>query len=242
MNQQDPPAGLGYPPPPTQYPTQGYPPPGFYGYTPAPPPPPKKTHRVRTIVLSVFATLVVVFIALVLIGSAMNSAPTPTRSTAPVPTQQAPAPAAPAPTQAPTTVPQNTQDAQPRPYGASDFGSYVETDNDMTVFVSTPQDFSPSATSAGYAGLRAFATDVTVRNGTGQPLNPMMINVNASVDGQEAESVFDSAQGIGLPTTTILPGRSVTYRAVFSSPVEHGQVQVDVTTVTSTATFTGHNL
>jgi hypothetical protein len=230
MNKQDPPAG--YPPPesyPPQYPTVPW-------YTPAPPEPPKKPRRFLTIVLSVLGTLLVLILAAAAFGQGNTTTPTPTVA----PTEQAPAPAAPAPTQAPTTVPQDTQ-AQP-PYGASEFDRYVVTGNDMTVYASTPQEFSPSATAAGNTGVRAFATDITVRNGTGQPLNPAMISVNASVDGQEAENVFDSAQNVGLPTTTVLPGRSVTYRAVFSSPVENGPVQVDVTAVTSTATFYAQTL
>jgi len=253
---QDRPAGYpppgSYPPqyPPTQgYPQSGFPPPEFYGITPAPQPPPKKPRRVLTIVLSVLATLVLVLIALYTIGTNSTPAPTPA-SSRPVPTQQAPTPQAapvlPAPTQAPapttqapTTVPEDTSS-----YDSTQFGRPAVLSNGLQVQVSAPQGFTPSDTAAGNSGVRAFVTEITVRNGTAQPLNPSMISASASVDGQEAGSVYDSAQDIGLPTTNVLPGRSVTYRAVFSSPVEHGAVQVDVSPGFSngTASFTGSNL
>jgi len=258
MNQQDRPAGYpppeSYPPqyPPTQgYPQSGFPPPSFYGITPAPQPPPKKPRRVLTIVASVFVTLVLVLIALAVIGSTMtptSSGPAPSR---PVPTQQAPAPqvtpapvvpapVVPAPTQAPTTVAPDTSSS----YDSTRFGRSAVVGNGLQVQAGIPESFTPSATAAGNSGVRAFVTEITVRNGTGQALNPSMITASASVNGQEAGSVFDSAQDIGLPTTIILPGHSVTYRAVFSSPVEHGAVQVDVSPGFSngTASFTGTDL
>src|SRR4051812_2595324 len=251
MNQypQDRPAGYpppeSYPPqgPPTAgYPQSGFPPPGFYGITPAPPEPPKKKHTLRTIVLSVLGTLLIVVVLLGFVGA--NTTPTPApASSRPVPTQQAPTPQAapvpvvPAPTQ---TVPENPQSS----WGASQFDRYVVLESGLQVIASAPENFTPSATSAGNSGVRAFSTEITVRNGTSQPLNPSMISVNASVNGQQAESVFDSAQDIGLPTTTVLPGRSVTYRAAFSSPVDHGAVQVDVSPGfdNGTASFEGSTL
>ena len=252
MNQDRP---AGYPPPetyppqypPTQgYPQSGFPQPGFYGITPAPQPPPKKPRRVLTIVASVFVTLVLVLIALAVIGSAMtptSSGPAPSR---PVPTQQAPqaAPVVPAPTQAPTTQAPTTVPDTSSSYDSTQFGRPAVLSNGVQVQVSAPQGFTPSGTAAGNSGVRAFVTEITVRNGTAQPLNPSMISASASVNGQEAGSVYDSAQDIGLPTTNVLPGRSVTYRAVFSSPVEHGAVQVDVSPGFSngTASFTGSDL
>jgi hypothetical protein len=120
MNQQDPPAG--YPPPenyPPQYqgyPQTGFPPPGYYGgMTPAPVPP-KKTHRVRTVVLWVVG----IFVALIILGNLGGGSTPPTSPapapSAPVPTQQAEQ----APTQAPGTYSAGTyevgRDIQPGTY------------------------------------------------------------------------------------------------------------------------------
>lgn len=66
--------------------------------------------------------------------------------------------------------------------------------------------------------------------------------MSASVDGQEAAAVFDSAKKIsGAPNTTVQPGKSTTYTLAFSAPVESGDLQVDVRPgfVLDAATFTG---
>lgn len=260
----DPPAGLGYPPLGQEFSTQGYPPPGYgppSGYYPPPPEPPKKVTGKR-IVLRIVMTLVTLFAAFCAFaltvsafsGSSAAPAPTTHRS---VPTQQAPAPQAaptqvpapvaptqvPAPTQAPTTQAPTVPIAPEMTSDSTQFGRSAVVGNGLQVQAGIPQAFTPSATAAGSNGTRAFVTEITVRNGTGQALNPTMISVNASVNGQGASSVFDSTQGIGLPTTTVLPGHSVTYRAAFSSPVDHGAVQVDVSPgLTGTASFTGTDL
>jgi len=253
--QNSPPAGLGYPPPGQEFSTQGYPPPGYPppGYYQQAPEPPKKKVTGKRIVLRVVMTLVTLFAAFcafaLIVSAFSGSSAAPVPASRSVPTQQAPAPQA-APTQVPAPVaPTQTQTAPTVPIApettsdATQFGRSAMVGNGLQVQAGIPQAFTPSATAAGSNGTRAFVTEITVRNGTGQALNPTMISVNASVNGQEASSVFDSAQGIGLPTTTVLPGHSVTYRAAFSSPVDHGAVQVDVSPgLTGTASFTGTDL
>lgn len=58
--------------------------------------------------------------------------------------------------------------------------------------------------------------DATLVNGTAEPLSPMMINTQATTGEIEAEAVFDSASGIGMPTADILPGKSSQYKVAFA--------------------------
>jgi hypothetical protein len=53
--------------------------------------------------------------------------------------------------------------------------------------------------------------------------------LDASLDGRPAGQVFDSAQGMSMPTTSLLPGRDAMFTAAFSLPAASGELRVEVT-------------
>lgn len=63
---------------------------------------------------------------------------------------------------------------------------------------------------------RHVVLDVTVENGTGDNYDPRDLRMTASSGGQEAETAYDTGQGLnGYPTTTVLDGQSVTFEFGF---------------------------
>lgn len=58
--------------------------------------------------------------------------------------------------------------------------------------------------------------DVTIVNGTSAKYDPSMGYMTAQIGNTEAEEIFDSENGYdGAPSTSVLPGREVTYKAAF---------------------------
>lgn len=101
--------------------------------------------------------------------------------------------------------------------GVLAFGDAFVYDNGDAVTVSAPAEFSPSEWSFGGEGFpRHLRFEITFTNGSDEPFDPSMFSVTASSAGIEADSVFDSEQGIeGAPTTSVLPGASVTFVYAF---------------------------
>ena len=106
------------------------------------------------------------------------------------------------------------------------FGSTFTWDDGVAVTVGkgTPFTSGPYAAPASTKGL---LFTVTVTNGSKEPVNPMLINLQATSGQQQAEAIFDSEQGIDLPTADVLPGRSTTYKAAFSNPSAPFTMQVN---------------
>ena len=93
---------------------------------------------------------------------------------------------------------------------------YTWTDG-LSVKVSKPAAFKPSDTAAGTDQFKNFvAMTVTIKNGSKKNYDPSQFYMTVSSGDQEAEQVYDSGQGIsGTPSTTVLPGRSVTFKQAF---------------------------
>jgi hypothetical protein len=139
----------------------------------------------------------------------------------------------------------------PAPSGSTDpgagantapFGTPIRYPNGLEVTVAAPTTFTPSQYAAGDAGAKAFQVKITIKNGTNEVYQPPTTSVSASVDGQEAQSIFDSEKKVlGPPTTSVQPGKSTTYSLAFGSPTPSGDLQVDVRPgfVLNPATFTG---
>ena len=96
------------------------------------------------------------------------------------------------------------------------FGDTWEWEDGMQVTVSKPKKFKPSDYAAGTDGYTKFVQfTVTVKNGTSKKVDLIGMADAASGD-TEAHEVFDSGKGIsGSPSTSILPGRKVTYKVAF---------------------------
>ena len=78
---------------------------------------------------------------------------------------------------------------------------------------STPGgDDTPEPDSSGSADLTA---GITVHNGTDKAIDAMGISSTVQSGGKQADSVFDSAQNIEIPSGKIQPGKDLTFDVVY---------------------------
>ena len=114
---------------------------------------------------------------------------------------------------APTTEAAQTQDA------AEKFGSTATWPDGVSLTISKPQPFKPSEYAAGVDGVRKFAVvEVTLSNGGSAPVESLLLSLRATSGDSEAEPVFDSAKGIEMSASRVLPGKSLKWRQVFGQP------------------------
>lgn len=97
------------------------------------------------------------------------------------------------------------------------FGDTFTYDDDLSVTISQPEDFSPSETASGGEEFDThIQLEVTIQNETGEDYSPDLSHISASSGGQEGDSVFDSTQGLDSPpSTTLLDGQSTSYTVGF---------------------------
>lgn len=84
----------------------------------------------------------------------------------------------------------------------------------LRVTLSKAKAFKPSEYAAGAeSASHAVVLTATIENGSSTPFDPSLFTVSASSDEVEAESIFDSENGInGSPDTTLLPGHKVKFK------------------------------
>ena len=92
-------------------------------------------------------------------------------------------------------------------------------ENGVQLSVSAPEPYTPSEFAAGADLPDNLVFTITIRNDSSENLEPTPFP-QLSSGGQEASQIFDvSADGQEVsvpPTTVILPGQSVTWRAAWS--------------------------
>jgi hypothetical protein len=114
--------------------------------------------------------------------------------------------------------------------GVAAFGQRVTYDDGVAVEVTPPQAFTPSRYAFGNERDRAVSFEVTVINGSDQPLDTVTAIVRATHAGRDAPLIFDSEKGMGgAPQGTVLPGKSITFPVAVSIGAEAGDLQIDVT-------------
>ena len=86
----------------------------------------------------------------------------------------------------------------------------------LAITVSAPTSFEPSDSAFPAEDAAAHVLfEVTIANGSEEPYEPLLISSLQSGSAEAAE-VFDTANGLdGPPTTTVLPGREVTFNIGF---------------------------
>ena len=161
--------------------------------------------------------------------AACGAAPSPTATTAPAP---APAPtvstAAPTPAASPSSTPDETGESVYK------FGQTTKTKG--TLKIDAPVPFMPSST-AMPGGQDSAKFKVKLTNTMDRPVPATAMMFSATVNGEPAEQVFDSAKGLnGTPDSMILPGRSITFSIAFVGPAD-GDWTVDASSGPNTTTF-----
>lgn len=97
------------------------------------------------------------------------------------------------------------------------FGQSYTWDNGLTLTVSKPKPFKPSAYAAGAEKPgTSLRFEITVVNKTGKPYEIVGDYVTLQSGNTEAEQIFDSEKGLnGTPNTPVLDGREAKYSIGF---------------------------
>lgn len=78
------------------------------------------------------------------------------------------------------------------PDGTMPFGATFAWDDGVQLTVGHPKAFTPSRAAAGTEGFKAFVVyDVTVKNGTGKPLDSIVLSSRATAGDRQSTRVFD---------------------------------------------------
>lgn len=114
--------------------------------------------------------------------------------------------------------------------GVAAFGERVTFDDGVAVEVTAPQAFTPGRYALGNERDRAVSFEVTIFNGSDQPLDAVTTVVRATHGGRDAPLIFDSQKGMsGPPQGTVLPGKSITFPVAVSIGKDDADLQIDVT-------------
>ncbi len=97
------------------------------------------------------------------------------------------------------------------------FGKTFEWENHISVTVSAPKAFTPSATRFGGEAFKsAVQFTIIVVNKSGKPFDASMVYSSVQSNDVEADEIFDSAKGMnGTPDTKILNNRQAKFKVAF---------------------------
>ncbi|MBD2760585.1 hypothetical protein IEE94_13835 [Yimella sp. cx-573] len=111
-----------------------------------------------------------------------------------------------------TTAEESGQDdAKTKP-----FGSTFTWDDKLAITVSKPQPFTPSEYTATDSKFKKFVTmDVELKNGTSKVYETFSITLSGTSGDQQTDQIFDSANGVEMPTAKLLPGKSLKFKVAF---------------------------
>lgn len=133
-------------------------------------------------------------------------------------------PASPAPSASQTATPNAEQRFSVQ------LGQKVTYPDGTAVTVASLGVFKPSdSTFISVPAARYVLLQVTLTNGSGKAFDADSTLVNATVNGAEVESLYDSSQGVmGTPSISVQPGKSVTFKVALGAPAAKADLQVDV--------------
>lgn len=96
------------------------------------------------------------------------------------------------------------------------FGTSYSWTDGLQVTVSAPTPFAPSEYAAADPANAYLEFTITVTNRTGKEYDPVLFSVTAQSGNQEADQVYDSANGFtGTPSTAVLDGRESQFKIGF---------------------------
>lgn len=114
------------------------------------------------------------------------------------------------------TTPTKEATAEEKPENPT-FGDTYTWDNGLAVTISEPETYEPSEYAAGTVeGQDNVTLEITVTNDTTEDVESSMFMITVSSGGSEASEIFDTEGGIEFPTSTILPGKSLTWNVAYS--------------------------
>jgi hypothetical protein len=127
-------------------------------------------------------------------------------------------PSTPGPTAAGSTPTSSATPAAAAVDGSADhplaFGATWGNDSQIRITLGAPAPYtpSPSAFIPGGRAARAVALDVTivVPAGLGKAFPAMLLTTQATAGTAQAQSIEDVGNGVGTPTASVLPGKSLT--------------------------------
>ncbi|MFD6416402.1 DUF4190 domain-containing protein [Streptomyces sp. NPDC060194] len=114
---------------------------------------------------------------------------------------------------------------------ALEAGDAVVYDDDLTVTVTDPTEYTPSEYAAGHTkGNQAYKVTVVIENAGKEKFDASLVTAEARAgeDGVEAEAIFDDKVG-EMFSGTILPGKKVTVQLAFDAPADAKNLTVEVT-------------
>jgi hypothetical protein len=113
------------------------------------------------------------------------------------------------------STPSNEGEATPAGAQAK-FGETYSYGDGLQITVSKPAPYRPSQYAACEKGATHLVWTVTVKNGTAEPYDPGGYSDTVQSGQSEGSSCFDTAKGLeGEPSTTLLAGRTVTWKVGF---------------------------
>jgi hypothetical protein len=158
-----------------------------------------KGTSIAGLILGVVGWIVSIIVALVVVGSAVNTAVVKSEKDSSV------------------TKPQSSPDSTTKDPTTGPFGTTFKTSDGVTVTISTPKSFKPSAYAISGNENHDLILTVSVVNGSTKKFDPTLSSFNASSGDAEAEEIFDTGHDLnGSPETSILPGKTLNWAIGFN--------------------------
>lgn len=180
-------------------PQPNYPNPGYGPGAPPPAPPKKKRHIIRWLLLAIIAIIVVV-VAVSCANSGGGTVSGSAGSSA-----------------SPAAGSSGSASASPSASSSPAFGQTYTWKDGNAITITPPQPYKPTSSVVSQLAPDAksfVVVTVTAKNGTSQPINPALVNLQATNAGQQAPEIFD-VPTISPPTADIQPGQSLSWKAAF---------------------------
>jgi len=121
--------------------------------------------------------------------------------------------------EAPDDLDESASQPAPDALGTLSFGETNVWENGVQLSVSAPEPYTPSEAAVGADLPDNLVFTITIRNNSSENLEPSPFP-QLSSGGQEAGQIFDvmaDGQSVSVPpTTVVLPGQSVSWRAAWS--------------------------
>ena len=113
------------------------------------------------------------------------------------------------------------------------FGSQWAPPGKLPITIGAPAPFTPSVSAFDPAkSARAVVMDVSVTNLPSAPAIPALaINIQATAGDQQVQQIMDTAAGVGSPTASILPGKTLAWKVAFGLPAGQTDLVVQVGTI-----------